>query len=173
METHGKITEPGTIRFERLLPGPIERVWSYLTDSDKRGRWLAKGEMEAFEGGKVTLEFMHSELSPVKEHPPEKYKEMECGHAFTGTVLKYQPPHLLSFTWNDDSIVTIELSEQGKSIFMVLTHHKLGTDKKNRVSVASGWHTHLGIMKAYLEGLSPEGFWSVQQRLEAEYDKLI
>jgi len=27
MDDYGIITEPGTIRFERLLPGPIERVW--------------------------------------------------------------------------------------------------------------------------------------------------
>ncbi|MEX3932396.1 hypothetical protein AB4Y32_11375 [Paraburkholderia phymatum] len=26
------------VRFERLLPGPIERVWAYLTESDKRSQ---------------------------------------------------------------------------------------------------------------------------------------
>jgi hypothetical protein len=31
----GVLIEPGTIRFERILPGPIERVWDYLTDSEK------------------------------------------------------------------------------------------------------------------------------------------
>ena len=33
---HGVITEAGAIRFERLLPGPIERVWDYLVDPAKR-----------------------------------------------------------------------------------------------------------------------------------------
>jgi len=28
------------------LPGPIERVWEYLTDPDKRARWFAGGPME-------------------------------------------------------------------------------------------------------------------------------
>ena len=32
----GTSTEPGTVRLERLLPGPIERAWAYLTESDKR-----------------------------------------------------------------------------------------------------------------------------------------
>ena len=42
---YGTITEAGAIRFERLLPGPIERVWAYLTDppsagpGSRRGRW--------------------------------------------------------------------------------------------------------------------------------------
>jgi len=28
---HSTLVEPGTVRLERLLPGPIEHVWSYLT----------------------------------------------------------------------------------------------------------------------------------------------
>jgi uncharacterized protein YndB with AHSA1/START domain len=35
-----------TVRLERLLPGPLERAWSFLTESDKRARWLAGGEWE-------------------------------------------------------------------------------------------------------------------------------
>ena len=30
------LVDGSTIRFQRLLPGPVERVWSYLTDSEKR-----------------------------------------------------------------------------------------------------------------------------------------
>ena len=29
--SYGVVTEPGTVRIERLLPGPAERIWSYLT----------------------------------------------------------------------------------------------------------------------------------------------
>ena len=36
MSEYGIVTEAGAVRFERLLPGPIERVWAYLTQSDKR-----------------------------------------------------------------------------------------------------------------------------------------
>ena len=46
MSEYGVVTEPRTIRMERLLPGPIERVWDYLTDSAKRGKWFAAGKME-------------------------------------------------------------------------------------------------------------------------------
>ena len=64
---YGVVPEPGTVRFERLLPGPIERIWAYLTDSEKRGRWLASGAMELREGGRVTLEFKHKTLSSQVE----------------------------------------------------------------------------------------------------------
>jgi uncharacterized protein YndB with AHSA1/START domain len=42
-----------TVRFERTLPGPIERVRAFLTVSDKRAQWLAAGEMELRIGGSV------------------------------------------------------------------------------------------------------------------------
>src|SRR3546814_7486145 len=50
---YGVITEAGAIRFERLLPGPIERVWEYLVDPDKRRTWLADGPMAARAGGQI------------------------------------------------------------------------------------------------------------------------
>ena len=34
-------TATDTVRLERLLPGPIERVWAYLTEPDKRATWFA------------------------------------------------------------------------------------------------------------------------------------
>lgn len=46
MNDYGMIIEPGTLRIQRLLPGPIERVWAYLTESDKRATWLAAGAMK-------------------------------------------------------------------------------------------------------------------------------
>jgi hypothetical protein len=34
------------VRFERLLPGPIERVWDYLTKPDLQRTWLAESAAE-------------------------------------------------------------------------------------------------------------------------------
>ena len=67
----GAIVGPGTIRFERLLPGPIERVWAFLTESDKRGKWLAWGEMEPEVGSDFELHFHHAELSAKQAPIPE------------------------------------------------------------------------------------------------------
>ena len=38
MSEYGVVTEPGTVRFERLLPGSVDLVWAYLTDPEKRER---------------------------------------------------------------------------------------------------------------------------------------
>ena len=173
MDTYGKILSPGTIRFERILPGPIEKVWAYLTESEKRGKWLAKGEMELIEGGKVELYFLHTELSPSPGVVPEKYKEMENGHHFTGVVLKVNPPFLLSFTWeNQSSEVLIELAQKNDKVLLTLTHSKLGENKDAMISTAAGWHTHLEILAANLIGASPREFWERHKELENVYSQV-
>jgi hypothetical protein len=44
-DEYGEVREPGTFRIECLLPGPIERLWSYLTESEKRRRWFGAGQV--------------------------------------------------------------------------------------------------------------------------------
>ena len=41
MSPTAQIIDADTVRFERLLPGPIERVWDHLTDPELRRTWLA------------------------------------------------------------------------------------------------------------------------------------
>src|SRR5262245_56413674 len=86
---------PDTVRLERLLPGPIERIWGFLTEPEKRARWLAGGKFELRAGGKVELDFKHDQLSA--EPTPAKYKDVPM--CFGGQVLRCEPPKLLEFTW--------------------------------------------------------------------------
>jgi uncharacterized protein YndB with AHSA1/START domain len=172
-DAYGVATAPGTIRLERLLPGPLDRVWSYLTDSKLRGEWLAPGPMEPRVGGGVELVFRHSTLSDVVEQPPEKYQNAE-GMQFKGRVTRWEPPCVLAYTWGeswgDDTEVTFELTPRGEQVLMVLTHRRL-VNREAMVSVASGWHTHVGILIDRINGRAPGGFWATHSRLEAEYVK--
>lgn len=173
MSNYGIFTEPSTVRFERLLPGPIERVWTYLTESDKKAKWLAAGEMEHRVGGKVELRFRHDTLSPHDDDPPEKYEYMNEGTGFTGRITQYKPSRLLSYTWGEgtgeESEVIFELTPEGEKVRLTLTHRRLGEDPDILKSVASGWHTHLDILSDRLNNRVPKGFWSVHTRMEREY----
>lgn len=171
MSEFGVVTAARTLCIRRVLPGPIERVWAYLTESDKRGRWLASGPMDLRVGGRVELTFRNSDLSPHEEAAPDKYKKYE-GAGFHGRVTQCDPPRLLSYTWGDDSEVTFELTPQGENVLLVLTHRRL-PDRTTMVRVASGWHTHLGIFVDHLNGQEPRPFWSTLARLEAEYEKRL
>ena len=170
---HGILTGPGTIVFRRLLPGPIERVWAYLTESDKRGLWLARGDMDLRPGGRVALRFLHAELSPVAEPPPARYADMAEGATLSGHITRIEAPRILAFTWNenggDASEVCFELTPRGDQVALLLTHRRLGDARDTLLSVAAGWHTHLGILIDRLAGHAPLPFWSMHAHYEAEY----
>jgi uncharacterized protein YndB with AHSA1/START domain len=172
MSEYGELVGPGTLRIERLLPGPIERVWSYLVESEKRGKWLAAGDMELRVGGRVELNFLHASLTPAQEPTPERFKEMENGCGFTGEVTQCEPPRLLGYTWGGESEVTFELTPRGEKVLLVITHRRLDTPSE-RADVAAGWHAHLGILEDNLNGQTPRPFWSNWERLEIEYKQRL
>ena len=167
---YGRIVGPAEVRFERLLPGPIETVWEFLVDSEKRGQWLASGPMELKEGGAVELRFQHRDLSPHKVAPPERYKEMdEKGHISHERVLRIEPPHLLAISWGD-SEVTFELRPQGKQVLFTVTHRRLA-DRAKMVQASGGWHSHLAILVERLNGRVPKAFWKVFGDIESQYEQ--
>ena len=156
------------VRLERLLPGPIERVWTYLTDSDKRATWLAPGHFDLRMGGRIELEFDNDTLSPGVPAPP---KYAGRGSRWTGRITELDPPRVLAFTceWTDPSEVRFALAPREGKVLLTVTHRRL-TARGTRVSVASGWHTHVGILAARLAGETPEPLWATMARLEPQYE---
>ena len=55
VDAYGVLTESTTLKIQRLLPGPIERVWAYLTQSDLRRQWLAAGSVNGTRSGTLRL----------------------------------------------------------------------------------------------------------------------
>ncbi len=169
---YGRITGAAEVRFERLLPGPIETVWEFLTDSDKRGEWLASGPMELKVGGKANFIFRHSELSLHKAPPPDKYKDIDAkAPTSEHTITAIDAPRLLTFTWPPNSEVTFELEPKGSKVLLVVTHRKLDS-REEMVMTSGGWHTHLDILVERANGRTPPAFWVVFGSIEAEYEKL-
>lgn len=163
---------PGEVRLVRILPGPVERIWQYLTDPEKRALWFAGGPMEPKVGGKLELHFRHEDIAP-NETPPEQSKDVhDPGVKSPGTVLRWEPPHVLSFSFSDDSDVTFELSPQGRNVRMVVIHRSRGEDLPSLTGFASGWHTHFNHLLSLLEDTPRPPFWSTFLRLKEEYEKL-
>lgn len=176
MNKFGELIAPDAVRFERMLPGPIERVWSFLVESAKRGRWLCGGDTELRVGGHVEMRFHNASLSSKPDMPPpEKYGDMPEHVSFTGTVTACDPPKLLSHTWDfegESSEVTYELSEADDKVRLVLTHRRIDT-RDDMLSICGGWHTHLDILVDVLSGAEPAPFWTRHTALEAEYEKRL
>jgi uncharacterized protein YndB with AHSA1/START domain len=173
-DEYGQFTGPAEVRLVRTLPGPIERIWDYLTDPEKRSRWFAGGPMEPRVGGKLRLDFRHKNLAP-DETPPEHLKQHhDPGDSMDGLVTRWEPPRVLAYTFGDtgESEVTFELTPKGKDVLLVLTHRARGGDLPYMTGFAAGWHTHVTHLMAQLEGAPRPPFWPLHAKLKADYEKL-
>lgn len=169
---YGERIGPGAIRFRRLLPGPIDRVWAYLAEPDLRGQWLASGKTELFVGGRIELHFHNAKLSTRPDvGPPDKYKDEPDEAIFCGVVTRCEPPYALAHTWTGDgenTEVLYELAERGDRVLLTLTHTRLATTD-DELGVLGGWHTHLDILGDRLAGREPHAFWRRFRALDAFY----
>ena len=143
IDEKGQPGREASVRFERLLPGPIERAWDHLTDPRLLPAWFgADSTLEPRSGGAVML----------------------MGGHIRGTVTQWQPPHRLAYTWNvfnpgdapdaqsayPESYLQFTLETAGDKVLLVLTHMPVleRFEKQN----AMGWHTMLDILAATLRG---------------------
>ena len=143
MSNLGKALRVPAARFERMLPGPIERMWEHLTDCTKLKGWFGEGTIEPQEGGAVTL----------------------MGGDVRGVITQWKPPRLLAYTWNvfgpqdeespfPESYLTFELEARGDQVLLTLTHMPIleRFEKQNMM----GWHTFLDMVEAALSSQTPE-----------------
>lgn len=167
MSYDGVFLDRSTVRFERLLPGPIERVWDYLTKSEFLETWLASAKADWRPGGEITLAFSFSAHD-------------DCGNSScTGVVQDYDPPRLLSYSWSDldaqgrakpASIVRFELSTEGDEVHLILTHRKLAQDEMP--GFGAGWDSHLHYLAARLAGRPVKPFTEIFEAALKHYGPL-
>ena len=74
-----------TVRFDRRLRHPVERVWEALTDPDELRSWWGDTKLELVEGGLFQLRWRNTD---------------ENGHVATldGTITTIDPPRLLEIS---------------------------------------------------------------------------
>lgn len=143
MNLDGQFGRVPTVHFERLLPGPVERVWEFLTTTERLPAWFGNGTFEPREGGAVTL--------------------MD-GH-IRGVVTQWQPPRKLAYTWNvfdpgdtvsayPESYLTFELEPRGDKVYLTLTH--LPIPERFQKQNAMGWHTFLDLLEGSLRSDEPQ-----------------
>jgi len=165
---YGRVTETATISIERRLPGPASRVWSYLTDSEMRRKWLASGQIEMKAGSLFELVWRNDELTQPPGHRPEGFAEEM---RMESRILEIQKERRLVFTWGQGE-VAFDLHPDGADVLLTVTHRRI-TDRANMLMVGAGWHMHLDILAAIVTGDRPEPFWDGWLRLKGEYDQLI
>jgi uncharacterized protein YndB with AHSA1/START domain len=164
---HGVLTEPATLKIQRLLPGPIERVWAFLTESDLRRQWLAAGQMEMKVGAPIELVWRNDELTNPPGHRPPGFSDE---HRMQSRIIELDPPRRLAITWGDTGGVSFELEPEGKEVLLTVMHRRV-LDRATLLRVSAGWHMHLDILVARASGKEPAPFWDGWTRLQKEYDR--
>ncbi|HMQ91928.1 MAG TPA: SRPBCC family protein [Amaricoccus sp.] len=169
LDAYGVLTEPATLKLERLLPGPIERVWAYLTDSDLRRQWLASGEMAMDVGAPVELVWRNDELTDPPGSRPDGFSGE---HRMISRITELDPPRRLAISWDGTGDVSFELEPRGEEVLLTLVHRRIA-QRPMRLMIGAGWHAHLDILAARLSGREPEPFWDGWTRLRDEYDRRL
>ncbi len=122
------------LRFERHLPKPVEAVWRAVTDPIEMRSWFPT-RIEIGEW-KVGASLTHYFDQPAFDPRP-------------GTVLEWDPPRRVSFTWGADTI-SFELTPapDGGTDF-VLTEE---LDANHAARNAAGWDVCLDRLQLGVEG---------------------
>ena len=167
LDAYGVLTEPATLTIQRLLPGPIERVWAYLTQSDLRRQWLAAGEMEMRLGAPFEFVWRNDELTNPSGQRPDGFSEE---HRMKGHITELDPHNKFAITWGSTGGVTFELKPQGNQVLLTLIHRRV-PDRTILLNVSTGWHAHLDMLVARMTGKEPSPFWESFKRLKNEYER--
>jgi uncharacterized protein YndB with AHSA1/START domain len=143
-----------TVQIERVLPGPLERLWAYLTRAEHLRTWLADGDVPPQVGAQVALS-QQPDGVPIR-----------TGGIIRGTVTRVEAPTLLEYTWTHQtdattpsqppSLVRFELETRGDDVLLRITHGRLRFE--DQALVATGWHTHTGILEDVLNARIPTPF---------------
>ena len=165
-DAYGELIEPTTLKIQRLLPGPIERIWAYLTDSELRRKWMAAGDMEMKAGAPFELVWRNDELT---DPPGERPAGFGGEHRMQSRITEFDPPRKLSITWNSTGDVTFELEPKGKGVLLTVTHRRF-PDRAMLLKHLAGWHMHLDVLVARASGEEPAPFWDGWSGFMKEYD---
>jgi uncharacterized protein YndB with AHSA1/START domain len=148
-----RFTDRGTLVLVRHFPGPISRVWAYLTDPKLLAKWLSDGVVGSCAGGEVRFD--------MGAH---------------GHITAYEPPHLLEYTWNEeeascgpvaDALVRWDLAEDGDRVRLTLTHSRL--PEAELIAHGAGWHAFLERLLDAIEGREPRSIEEAYARYKEEY----
>lgn len=167
---HGVLAPDKSLRVQRRLPGPIERVWAYLTDSDLRRQWLAEGEMTLQTGASFELVWRNDALSHSSDERPEGFAAESRA---TCQFIELDPPRRMRYIWPGVGEVSMELEPAaGGQVLLTVTHRQL-IGERLILNVSAGWHAHLALLVARLEGTAPPSLWATWKQARAEYEALV
>lgn len=139
------------LRFERLLPKSVETVWRAVTDPVELRSWFpTRIEIDAWNvGASMTHHFDEHDIDPLP-----------------GTVLEWEPPRRVSFTWGEDTI-SFELTPASGGTVFVLTEELSASHAARN---AAGWESCLDRLQL---GVEREAWQPRFERYAAAFEPIL
>ena len=170
MSYDGTLCDLHTVEFKRLIPGPIELAWDYLTKPELLRTWFADVTLEPRAGGKIEVRFGAEEACDTG--------------GVRGLVREFRRPHVIAFSWNqlrpqpdgsrslmDEGEVRFELAERGDKVLLTLLHSGLPT--RELASHGAGWHAYLDSLESRISGGAAIDVMEVYGHLHPRYDDKV
>jgi len=137
VESAGHIELDGdrtTVTFERHYAFPRSGVWEAITNPAQLAAWLDEAVVELRVGGRFEIYFDDEPM--------------------LGVVTELIDETVLGYSWHagrtDESHVRWELSDEGDGTRVLLTHTRLSS--RSAAGFAAGWHHHMELLVALLQG---------------------
>lgn len=136
--THVQHEGRPAVRFVRTYRHPIERVWAAVSRPEEMTAWFPSAvRYEPRVGGEI------------------RFSGDPNTDDATGTVLAYEPPRRLSFSWYEDELhLTLEPLDEG---VCRLTLVNVLADPSAAARNASGWYVCLAELRKALDGVASGG----------------
>jgi uncharacterized protein YndB with AHSA1/START domain len=168
MSHDGSILDSHTVEYRRLLPGPIELVWDYLTKPELLKTWFNGVMLEPRVGGAIEVRFTE--------------RKGECGTAGVhGVIRAFRKPHSFAFSWvqqrrqpdgsikaSDEGEVRFELQERGDKVLLTLRH--AGIPAHELPNYGGGWHAYLDNLDSHISGAGPIDVMETFRNLRPRYE---
>ncbi len=163
---YGVLTDPRTLRIQRILPGPPERIWDYLTKGNLRRKWFAAGDMALEVDAPLELIWRNDELTD----PPGSRPSGSSGeNRMQSRILEVDPLRKLVIAWGaSGASVSFELEPREGDVLLTIVHRGV-PDRASALNFGPGWHAHLDVLAAILGEKQPQPFWDEIVRLKGEY----
>ena len=169
-DAYGVLTEPATLKIQRLLPGPIERVWAYLTESNLRRQWLAAGEMEMKVGATFSSRGATTNSVPRPAKRP-------AGFPRRAHFWRARSPSSIRRASSPSpggaaATSTFELAPAGSKVLLTVIHRRL-PDRPTLLIVAPAGTCISTSSPRAPQAQEPAPFWEGWSRLKEEYDQRL
>lgn len=113
MPKNAHVVTPLEVQLERVLPGPIEKVWNYLTTSELLATWLAGALIDGRAGGAVTFRKLDTVYGQITRCEPPSVLEY--------TLFPYRGKQVGERGQPVSETVTFELEPRGEQVVLRLT----------------------------------------------------